>query len=100
MNIFKYEGKEFDKKIDELFNNISKEELKNDLIECGLVINTNNYTNINYCVYIDNAKYSKKEKRKIPKTIMTEEYININMNVNINEEENVIWKNSKKLSVA
>lgn len=41
MNIFKYKGKEFDKKIDELFNNISKEELKNDLIECGLVINTN-----------------------------------------------------------
>ncbi len=98
MNIFKYEGKEFDKKLDELFDNISKEELKSELIECGLVINTNNYTNINYCVYIDNAKYSKKENKKIQKTIMTEEYIKINMNSN--EEENVIWKNSKKLLVA
>ncbi len=98
MNIFEYEGKEFDKKLDEIFNNISKEELKNELIECGLVINTNNYINTNYCMYIDNANYSKKEKKKIPKTAMAEEYVKINMNSN--EEENVIWKNSKKLSVA
>ena len=39
MNIFKYEGKEFDKKIDEIFKDIKKEELKKELVKCGLVLN-------------------------------------------------------------
>ena len=38
MNIFDYKGKEFDKKLDEIFNNIDKEKLKQELIECGLEI--------------------------------------------------------------
>lgn len=38
MNIFEYEGKEFDKKLDEIFKNINKENLKRELIECGLEI--------------------------------------------------------------
>ena len=38
MNIFKYEGKEFNKKLDEIFNNISTDELKKELIECDLKI--------------------------------------------------------------
>jgi len=41
MNIFKYVGKEFDKKLDEIFANIDKDELKKELIECGLKIRSN-----------------------------------------------------------
>lgn len=38
MNIFNYEGKEFDKKLDEIFKDINKEKLKQELIECGLKV--------------------------------------------------------------
>ena len=38
MNIFEYDGEEFDKKLDEIFKNINKEQLKKELIECGLEI--------------------------------------------------------------
>lgn len=38
MNIFEYNGEEFDKKLDEIFKNINREQLKKDLIECGLEI--------------------------------------------------------------
>lgn len=38
MNIFKYDGKEFDGKLNEIFDNIDKEKLKQELIECSLVI--------------------------------------------------------------
>ncbi len=38
MNIFEYDGKEFDKKLNEIFENIDKEQLKKELIECGLEI--------------------------------------------------------------
>ena len=33
MNIFEYDGEEFDKKLDEIFANIDKEELKNEIIQ-------------------------------------------------------------------
>lgn len=51
MNIFEYDGEEFDKKLDEIFANINKEKLKKELIECGLEItqltyNIKNETNI------------------------------------------------------
>lgn len=38
MNIFEYDGEEFDKKLDEIFKNVNKEQLKKELIECGLEI--------------------------------------------------------------
>lgn len=38
MNIFKLNEKDFNKKIDEIFNNIAKDTLKEELIECGLKI--------------------------------------------------------------
>lgn len=39
MNIFEYNDKEYDKKLEEIFSNIDKEQLKKDLISCGLEIN-------------------------------------------------------------
>lgn len=45
MNIFEYEGKEFDKKLDEIFKDINKEKLKQELIECGLKVKEINYGN-------------------------------------------------------
>lgn len=41
MNIFEYEGEEFDKKLDEIFENIDTEDLFQELIECGLEVNSN-----------------------------------------------------------
>lgn len=38
MNIFNYQGKEFDKKVDEIFNKIEANKLKEELIECGLEV--------------------------------------------------------------
>lgn len=38
MNIFEYDGEEFDEKLNELFKNIDKETLKQELIECGLIL--------------------------------------------------------------
>lgn len=35
-NIFEYDGEEFNKKLDEIFSNTDKKELKQILIECGL----------------------------------------------------------------
>ena len=37
MNIFEYDGEEFDKKLDEVFNNMDKNTLKKELIKCGLI---------------------------------------------------------------
>ena len=39
MNIFNLDDKEFDKKINEIFDNINPEELLEELVECGLKIN-------------------------------------------------------------
>ena len=44
MNIFEYDGEEFDKRLDELFNSIDKEQLKRELVECGLEIETQVYS--------------------------------------------------------
>lgn len=44
MNIFEYDGEEFDKRLDELFNSIDKEKLKRELVECGLEIETQVYS--------------------------------------------------------
>ena len=43
MNIFEYDGEEFDRKLEELFQNIEKEQLKKELVECGLEIKTQVY---------------------------------------------------------
>lgn len=37
MNIFEYDGEEFDKKLDEVFNNMDKNTLKKELMKCGLI---------------------------------------------------------------
>ena len=37
MNIFEYDGEEFDKKLDEIFNNMDKNTLKKELMKCGLI---------------------------------------------------------------
>ncbi len=41
MDIFKLNDEEFDKKLDEIFENIDKEDLFQELIECGLEVNNN-----------------------------------------------------------
>lgn len=38
MNIFSYDGEEFDEKLDEIFKDTDRETLKQELIECGLVL--------------------------------------------------------------
>ncbi|MCI7205429.1 MAG: hypothetical protein MSA15_05465 [Clostridium sp.] len=37
MNIFEYDGEEFDRKLDEVFNNMDKNTLKKELMKCGLI---------------------------------------------------------------
>ena len=54
MNIFDYEGKEFDKKLDEIFKNKSKEELKQELIECGLKVGVEMEEDIKYKKILNN----------------------------------------------
>ncbi len=44
MNIFEYDGEEFDKKLDDIFESITKEQLKKELIECGLEIKQETYS--------------------------------------------------------
>lgn len=41
MDIFELNDEEFDKKLDEIFENIDTEELFQELIECGLEVNNN-----------------------------------------------------------
>lgn len=41
MDIFKLNDEEFDKKLDEIFENIDTEELFQELIECDLEVNNN-----------------------------------------------------------
>lgn len=49
MNIFEYEGEEFDKKLDELFSEYTEEKLLKELVNSGLKVNTIDYnSNINY----------------------------------------------------
>ena len=97
MNIFEYEGEEFDKKIDEIFDKIDSSTLKKDLIECGLVVNDNLRIRKEYLECIGNIEYSNKKSIKI-KTESDEKYNNINENVY--EERNMIWENNQKSLVA
>lgn len=41
MNIFELNDEEFDKKLDEIFSKIDKEDLFQELIKCGLEVNNN-----------------------------------------------------------
>lgn len=41
MDIFKLNDEEFDKKLDEIFESIDKEETFKELIECNLEVNDN-----------------------------------------------------------
>lgn len=81
MNIFEYDGDEFDKKLDEIFANIDKEQLKKELIECGLEITQPTYnTQIKVNVIQDNS-YCTIESQQIE---LDEMLSNINININNN----------------
>lgn len=41
MNIFQFNGNEFDSVLDSLFEDIDKKELLQELIECGLEVQSN-----------------------------------------------------------
>lgn len=93
MNIFEYEGKEFDKKLDEIFSNINKEELKKELIECGLVIKQSTYktqyqnNNLegNYCQVVKSQKIELDDKLEI---------------INLEKGESEEWKGTEYLVLA
>lgn len=65
MNIFEYEGEEFDKKLDEIFANVNKEELKRELIECGLEITQATYNTQNEIKKIDDNSYCTIESQQL-----------------------------------
>ncbi len=91
MNIFEYDGEEFDKKLDEIFDKIDSNELKKELLECGLVIN--NIVCIKYD--IEKIEYTKKLLDKKIKPDIDEEYNYTSKNTF--EEGNKLWKNQKLL---
>ena len=65
MNIFEYDGEEFDKKLDEIFENINIEELKKELVECGLIIKQEVYNINNEIDLIENNIYSTVDSQQI-----------------------------------
>jgi hypothetical protein len=84
MNIFEYDGEEFDKKLDEIFANIDKEELKKELIECGLEIIQSTYNTQNEIKKIEDNSYCIIESQQLE---LNEPLSTINLDSNfINEE--------------
>lgn len=84
MNIFEYDGEEFDKKLDEIFANIDKEELKKELIECGLEIIQSTYNTQNEIKKIEDNSYCIIESQQLE---LNETLSTINLDNNfINEE--------------
>ncbi len=84
MNIFEYDGEEFDKKLDEIFANIDKEELKKELIECGLEIIQSTYNTQNEIKKIEDNSYCVIESQQLE---LNETLSTINLDSNfINEE--------------
>ncbi len=84
MNIFEYDGEEFDKKLDEIFANIDKEELKKELIECGLEIIQSTYNTQNEIKKIEDNSYCIIESQQLE---LNETLSTINLDSNfINEE--------------
>ena len=92
MNIFEYDGEEFDRKLDEIFNKMDSNKLKKELIECGLVIK--DVIRIEHNA--EEAKYTKKLLDRKIKIDMNEKY-NYCTSKNTFEEGNKLWKNQKLL---
>ena len=90
MNIFEYEGEEFDKKLDEIFANIDKEELKRELIDCGLEITQPTYNVQNKIENIEDNVYCTIESQQldINETVST---INLNSDIFNEEGEKEKW---------
>lgn len=59
MNIFSLDEKEFDKKIDEIFDNIDPETLMKDLVSCGLKVEKKEEYSVSNTYFIeDECNYS------------------------------------------
>lgn len=99
MNIFELEGEEFDKKLDEIFSNINKEELKKELIECGLEITQVTYNTKSDSIKIENDLCYSIESQQIE---LNEEIKNITINHSVikNEGENEKWMREDLVLVA
>lgn len=61
-NIFEYDGEEFNKKLDEIFSNTDKKELKQILIECGLEVKERNTIEKTADEMFEELGYRKQEK--------------------------------------
>lgn len=87
MNIFDYEGKEFDKKLDEVFENKNKTELKKELVECGLEIQNKSTEQE---MSLDTAKEICKDMVLHKDDYIYEKYENIGIKF---EQPITIWRN-------
>jgi len=87
MNIFEYDGEEFDKKLDEIFENINIEELKKELVECGLIIKQEVYNINNEIDLIENNIYSTVDSQQIS----IELHLKANIELNKQEREEEEW---------
>ena len=62
-NIFEYDGEEFNKKLDEIFSNTDKKELKQTLIECGLETKERNTIEKTADEMFEELGYKKEEQK-------------------------------------
>ena len=97
MNIFEYDGEEFDKKLDEIFANIDKEELKKELIECGLEIIQSTYNTQNEIKKIEDNSYCIIESQQLE---LNETLSTINLDSNFINEEGEKEKWMEELDLA
>lgn len=63
MNVFEYDREEFDKKLDEIFNNMDKNTLKKELMKCGLIF-VNREENDMWAEYIKTVPLDVDKKSK------------------------------------
>ena len=84
MNIFEFDGEEFDKKLDEIFSNTDKEMLKKELIECGLEIMQLTYNVKKKMGKIEDSSYFVIESQQLE---LNEEPTTINLENNFMSEE-------------
>lgn len=84
MNIFEFDGEEFDKKLDEIFSNMDKEKLKKELIECGLEIMQLTYNVKKKMEKIEDTSYCAIESQQLE---LNEESTTINLESNFMSEE-------------
>lgn len=58
MNIFELNGKEFEKKVDEILNDLDSKKLYEELISCGLEINDAPEYSVNSSYIVEECNYS------------------------------------------